>query len=59
MNAFSRTIAAGLAGDEARFGEVLGGEADAGTWALRLVGLLATLAVVWQAPSWLPPLFLR
>ena len=36
-----------LAGDVARFGEVLGGEADAGTWALRLVGVLATLAVVW------------
>ena len=36
-----------LAGDVARFGEVLGGEADAGTWVLRLVGVLATLAVVW------------
>ena len=36
-----------LAGDVARFGEVLGGEADAGTWALRVVGVLATLAVVW------------
>ena len=36
-----------LAGDVARFGEVLGGEADAGTWTLRLVGVLATLAVVW------------
>ena len=36
-----------LAGDVARFGEVLGGEADAGTWTLRVVGVLATLAVVW------------
>ena len=36
-----------LAGDVARFGEVLGGEADAGTWVLRVVGVLATLAVVW------------
>ena len=36
-----------LAGDIAHFGEVLGGEADAVTWALRVVGVLATLAVVW------------
>jgi hypothetical protein len=36
-----------LAGDVARFGEVLSGEADAGTWALRITGLLATVAVVW------------
>ena len=36
-----------LAGDVARFGEVLSGEADAGTWALRIVGLLATVASVW------------
>jgi uncharacterized membrane protein YdjX (TVP38/TMEM64 family) len=36
-----------LAGDVARFGEVLSGEADAGTWALRIIGLLATVAVVW------------
>jgi len=36
-----------LAGDVARFGEVLSGEADAGTWALRLVGILATVASVW------------
>jgi uncharacterized membrane protein YdjX (TVP38/TMEM64 family) len=36
-----------LAGDVARFGEVLSGEADAGTWALRIVGLLATVFVVW------------
>ena len=38
-----------LAGDVARFGEVLSGHADAGTWALRIVGLLATLASVWLA----------
>ena len=38
-----------LAGDVARFGEVLSGEADAGTWALRVVGLLATVASVWLA----------
>ena len=36
-----------LAGDVARFGAVLSGEADAGTWALRIVGVLATVAVVW------------
>jgi uncharacterized membrane protein YdjX (TVP38/TMEM64 family) len=36
-----------LAGDVARFGEVLSGEADAGTWALRIVGILATVASVW------------
>jgi uncharacterized membrane protein YdjX (TVP38/TMEM64 family) len=36
-----------LAGDVARFGSVLSGRADAGTWALRLVGLAATVAVVW------------
>jgi uncharacterized membrane protein YdjX (TVP38/TMEM64 family) len=36
-----------LAGDVARFGDVLSGEADAGTWALRIVGLLATVASVW------------
>ena len=36
-----------LAGDVARFGEVLSGEADAGTWILRIVGLLATVASVW------------
>jgi uncharacterized membrane protein YdjX (TVP38/TMEM64 family) len=36
-----------LAGDVARFGEVLSGEADAGTWTLRIGGLLATLATVW------------
>jgi len=38
-----------LAGDVARFGEVLSGRADAGTWALRIVGLLATVASVWLA----------
>ena len=36
-----------LAGDVARFGEVLAGRADAGTWALRIVGVLATVAAVW------------
>jgi uncharacterized membrane protein YdjX (TVP38/TMEM64 family) len=36
-----------LAGDVARFGEVLSGEADAGTWTLRLVGVLATVGSVW------------
>jgi uncharacterized membrane protein YdjX (TVP38/TMEM64 family) len=35
-----------LAGDVARFGEVLSGEADAGTWSLRVVGVLATVASV-------------
>lgn len=35
-----------LAGDVARFGEVLSGQADAGTWALRLVGVLATVGSV-------------
>jgi uncharacterized membrane protein YdjX (TVP38/TMEM64 family) len=36
-----------LAGDAARFGEVLSGRADAGTWSLRVVGVLASVAVVW------------
>jgi uncharacterized membrane protein YdjX (TVP38/TMEM64 family) len=36
-----------LAGDVARFGEVLSGEADSGTWTLRIAGLLATLGSVW------------
>ena len=36
-----------LAGDAARFQEVLSGEADPLTWAVRLIGLAATLAVVW------------
>lgn len=38
-----------LAGDVARFGEVLAGRADPGTWALRIVGVLATVAAVWVA----------
>ena len=38
-----------LAGDVARFGEVLSGEASAGTWALRILGILATVASVWLA----------
>jgi uncharacterized membrane protein YdjX (TVP38/TMEM64 family) len=38
-----------LAGDVARFGDVLAGRADAGTWALRVVGVLATVASVWLA----------
>jgi len=36
-----------LAGDVARFGEVLSGEAAAGTWLLRMLGILATVASVW------------
>jgi uncharacterized membrane protein YdjX (TVP38/TMEM64 family) len=36
-----------LAGDVARFGAVLSGEADPATWALRIVGIAATLAVMW------------
>lgn len=36
-----------LAGDVARFQEVLSGQADPLTWAVRLLGLVATLAVVW------------
>ncbi|MEB3259443.1 MAG: TVP38/TMEM64 family protein [Cyanobacteriota bacterium] len=35
-----------LAGDVARFATVLSGEADAFTWAVRVLGLVATLAVV-------------
>lgn len=35
-----------LAGDVARFGSVLAGEADPLTWLVRLLGLAATLAVV-------------
>jgi len=35
-----------LAGDVARFGEVLSGQADAVTWTLRLVGVAATVATV-------------
>ena len=36
-----------LAGDLARFGEVLSGRADLNSFVLRIVGLLATLAAVW------------
>ncbi len=36
-----------LAGDVARFGEVLSGEADLGTWGLRVIGLVATVGSVW------------
>ncbi|MEB3234091.1 MAG: TVP38/TMEM64 family protein [Cyanobacteriota bacterium] len=36
-----------LAGDVARFGSVLSGQADAATWALRIAGLGATVGVVW------------
>ncbi|MEB3158205.1 MAG: TVP38/TMEM64 family protein [Synechococcus sp.] len=36
-----------LAGDVARFGEVLSGESTTAGWSLRLVGVLATVAVVW------------
>ncbi len=36
-----------LAGDVARFQDVLTGAADPGTWALRLLGLAATVASVW------------
>ncbi len=36
-----------LAGDVARFGDVLSGQADPLTWTLRIVGVLATIAVVW------------
>ncbi|MEB3321214.1 MAG: VTT domain-containing protein [Synechococcaceae cyanobacterium] len=35
-----------LAGDAARFGEVLSGEASAGTWGLRIAGVAATVGVV-------------
>ena len=38
-----------LAGDVARFGDVLAGRADAGTWALRIIGVLATVGAVWLA----------
>ena len=36
-----------LAGDAARFGEVLAGDASPGPWWLRVIGVLATIAVVW------------
>jgi uncharacterized membrane protein YdjX (TVP38/TMEM64 family) len=35
-----------LAGDVARFGEVLSGKADTTTWLLRIVGLLATVGSI-------------
>jgi uncharacterized membrane protein YdjX (TVP38/TMEM64 family) len=36
-----------LAGDVARFGSVLTGQADLATWGLRIIGIGATIAVVW------------
>ena len=36
-----------LAGDVARFGDVMAGEASPGAWALRVVGVVATIAAVW------------
>ena len=36
-----------LAGDVARFQEVLTGQADPLTWAVRFLGIVATLAAVW------------
>ena len=36
-----------LAGDVARFQTVLSGQADPLTWAVRVLGVVATLAVVW------------
>jgi uncharacterized membrane protein YdjX (TVP38/TMEM64 family) len=36
-----------LAGDVARFGTVLSGQADPATWGLRVLGIAATVAVVW------------
>ena len=36
-----------LAGDVARFGDVLAGEASPSAWALRVVGVVATIAAVW------------
>ncbi|MFN6337241.1 MAG: TVP38/TMEM64 family protein [Cyanobacteriota bacterium] len=36
-----------LAGDVARFHTVLSGEADLLTWTVRVLGVIATLAVVW------------
>ena len=38
-----------LAGDVARFGEVLAGRSDPGSWGLRIAGALATVAAVWVA----------
>jgi uncharacterized membrane protein YdjX (TVP38/TMEM64 family) len=36
-----------LAGDVARFGTVLSGQADPATWVLRITGILATVLVMW------------
>jgi uncharacterized membrane protein YdjX (TVP38/TMEM64 family) len=36
-----------LAGDVASFGDVLSGDADPATWTLRIVGIGATVGVVW------------
>ena len=36
-----------LAGDAARFGEVLAGQSSAQAWIVRVIGVLATIAVVW------------
>ena len=36
-----------LAGSAARFGEVLAGETSAQAWVLRIVGVIATVGVVW------------
>lgn len=36
-----------LAGDVSRFGEVLSGEANPWTWALRVVGVLSTAVILW------------
>ncbi len=36
-----------LAGDVARFGDVLAGEASPGAWLLRVLGVLATVGSVW------------
>jgi uncharacterized membrane protein YdjX (TVP38/TMEM64 family) len=36
-----------LAGDVARFGEVLSGQTDPTTWALRLLGVAATVGSIW------------
>ncbi len=38
-----------LAGDVARFGDVLASRADASTWVLRIMGLLATVGAAWLA----------
>lgn len=38
-----------LAGDVARFGEVLSGRTDPTTWALRVLGVAATVGSIWVA----------